>query len=346
MRVLQLGPYPPPHGGVQTNLVAIRRLLRARGIPCAVINITSAPESGDDEVYYPRGVLPLLRLFRVLRYDVVHLHLGGNLTPRLLGLAAVCTMLPGAKSVLTFHSGGYPSSPEGRTARAASLRGAVFRRFDRIIVVNQELADLFRRFGCRADAIRLILPHESPALPQSDPAAELPPPLSNFVAAHDRLLTTVGLLEPEYDLARQIEVFPRIQAAMPGAGLLIIGSGSLEGELRARIARSPASAHICLAGDVPHDQALRAIAASRVFLRTTLYDGDSISVREALALGTPVVATDTGMRPDGVRLVPIGDSEALIEAAAAAMAAPRSPRTAEDTGNIEAVLELYEELAG
>ncbi len=24
MRVLQLGPYPPPHGGVQSNLVAIR----------------------------------------------------------------------------------------------------------------------------------------------------------------------------------------------------------------------------------------------------------------------------------------------------------------------------------
>ncbi len=346
MRVLQLGPYPPPHGGVQTNLVAIRRLLRARGIPCAVINITGAPESGDEAVYYPRGVLPLLRLFGALEYDVVHLHLGGNLTPRLLGLAAVCTMLPGTRSVLTFHSGGYPSSAEGRTARAASLRGAVFRRFDRIIVVNQELADLFRRFGCWADAIRLILPHESPTVTESESAPELPPHLVAFMAAHDRLLTTVGLLEPEYDLARQIEALPGIRAAAPGAGLLIVGSGSLEGELRALIARSPASEHICLAGDVPHDQTLRAIAASRVFLRTTLYDGDSISVREALALGTPVVATDTGMRPDGVRLVPIGDSEALVDAAVAAMGAPRSPRAAEGTGNIEAVLALYEELAG
>ena len=28
MRVVQLGPYPPPHGGVQTNLVAIREYLR------------------------------------------------------------------------------------------------------------------------------------------------------------------------------------------------------------------------------------------------------------------------------------------------------------------------------
>lgn len=346
MRVLQLGPYPPPHGGVQTNLVAIRKLLRKRGMSSPVINITSAPESGDDSVYYPRGVLPLLRLLGQLEYDVVHLHLGGNLTARLLGLAAVCAMLPGKKSVLTFHSGGYPSSPEGRTARARSIRGAVFRRIDRIIVVNQELADLFLRFGCRPEAIRLILPHESPVLTDGDPAAELPPPLRTFLAAHENVMTTVGLLEPEYDLARQIEVFPRVRAAVPGAGLLIIGSGSLEGDLRALVAGSPAAEHICLAGDVPHDQTLRAITASRVFLRTTLYDGDSISVREALSLGTPVVATDTGMRPEGVHLVPIGDPDALVGGIVAALTAPRSPRATEGSGNIEAVLDLYRELAG
>ena len=28
MTVLQLGPVPPPHGGVQTNLIAIREHLR------------------------------------------------------------------------------------------------------------------------------------------------------------------------------------------------------------------------------------------------------------------------------------------------------------------------------
>ena len=346
MRVLQLGPYPPPHGGVQTNLVAIRRLLRERGIPCAVVNITGAPESGAEDVYYPRGVAALLRVLGKLEFDVVHLHLGGSITPRLLGLAAVCTMLPRPKSVLTFHSGGYPSSPEGRSARPATLRGAVFRRFDRIIVVNEELAALFRRFGCRPDAIRLILPHEAPAIgPAADHVAGLPLPLRAFVAAHERLMTTVGLLEPEYDLARQVEAFPRIRSTVPDAGLLIIGSGSLEADLRARIAASPAREHILLAGDVPHEQTLRAIAASSAFLRTTLYDGDSISVREALALGTPVVASDTGMRPEGVRLIPIGDSDALVAAAVSAAAAPRAPRRDEGPGNIEAVLALYQELA-
>jgi len=57
MRVLQLGPYPPPHGGVQSNLVAIRTFLRLHHVPCAVINITRHRKPDSDEVYYP-GVQP------------------------------------------------------------------------------------------------------------------------------------------------------------------------------------------------------------------------------------------------------------------------------------------------
>src|SRR5215210_3485148 len=117
MRVLFLGPFPPPHGGVQTNLVALREYLRRRAIPSSVINLTRHRRPQADDVYYPRGAAALVRLLLRLRYDVAHLHIGGNLSGRLVGLAFVLTLLPGKKVVLTFHSGGYPSSPGGRSAR-------------------------------------------------------------------------------------------------------------------------------------------------------------------------------------------------------------------------------------
>src|SRR5215469_17334234 len=101
MRVLQLGPYPPPHGGVQTNLVAIRDYLRRRQIPCAVINLTRYRRTAQDDVYYPKNALEVLGLLVRLRYDIIHLHFGGDLNPSLLGLALVCTMLPGKRVVLT-----------------------------------------------------------------------------------------------------------------------------------------------------------------------------------------------------------------------------------------------------
>jgi len=94
MKVLQLGPYPPPHGGVQTNIVAIREYLSSRNIPNAVINLTRFRKTSSGEVFYPQNAFELIRLLVRLRYDVVHIHIGGNLTTRLLALCLVCHLLP------------------------------------------------------------------------------------------------------------------------------------------------------------------------------------------------------------------------------------------------------------
>ena len=84
-----------------------------------------------------------------------------------------------------------------------------------------------------------------------------------------------------------------------------------------------------------------------VFLRTTLYDGDAVSVREALHLGAPVIATDNGMRPEGVYLTPISDADGLLAATLSVLASGKRQinRQAGDE-NMQAVLHLYAELAG
>jgi len=344
MRVLQLGPYPPPHGGVQSNIVSLRNFLLARGVGCDVVNLTRHQREERDGVYYPSTVRGVLRRMAG-NYDILHLHIGGNLPLRLLGLALACVWTPGKRPVLTFHSGGYPDSPEGRSARPGTLRGFVFRRFDCIIGVNPEIVEMFRRFGVEASRVRCIAPH---GLPPEPPRGPLSPELEWFYGSHDPVLLTVGLLEPEYDLAMQIRSLERWRQRHPEAGLAIVGSGSLEGELRRQIESVPWGEHILLCGDVPHPATLRAIAEAAVLLRTTLYDGDAISVREALHLGTPVVATDNGMRPAGVRVVPMGDETALDAALEECLEAKRgsgpggSPAGGDE--NLARVLGVYEEL--
>lgn len=340
MRVLQLGPYPPPHGGVQTNLVAIREFLRKRNIPCAVINLTRHRQATADDIYYPKTAFQTLLLVLRLRYDIIHLHLGGRLTGRLLALALVCTLAPGSKSVLTFHSGGYPGSPAGRAAHPRTLRGFIFRRFDRIIGVNSAIVDMFGKFG--VSRVRLILPHVLAAAPTVD----YPERLRQFLETHSPVLLSVGLLEPEYDLPLQIGALGRIRDRFPQAGLLLVGAGSLEEDLRGRIRSVPHGQHVLLWGDLPHSVTLRAIAECDVLLRTTLYDGDSIAVREALGFGTPVVAADNGMRPAGVRLIRASDPNDLCRGIMDCLEQGRGPREtlipSED--NIAAVFDVYREL--
>jgi glycogen(starch) synthase len=346
MRVLQLGPYPPPHGGVQSNMVAIRSYLRTQGVACAVINTTRHRKQEADEVYYPSNAAGLLQLLWKLKYDVVHLHLGGTLHRRLLALGLVCTLRAGSRSVLTFHSGGYPSSPEGRATKRNSLASFVLRRFDGLIGVNREIMDFFERLGVPSQKSRLILPHSF--LPEGGGQTSLPPPLESFFAAHHQVLISVGLLEPEYDLPLQIEALGSIRKKFGSAGLVLIGSGSLEQEIRERIRSRGYCEHILLCGDVPHAATLQAIARADLMLRTTFYDGDAVSVREALHLGTPVIATDNGMRPAGVHLIPASNLEALLQATEERLLHPASKASSAETddSNLRAVFSFYKELTG
>jgi glycosyltransferase involved in cell wall biosynthesis len=262
-------------------------------------------------------------------------------------LCFICTLLPGARTVVTFHSGGYASSPAGRRAGRRGVRAIVFRRVDRIIAVNAEIASFFRRLGVSAERIAVILPHAVDTSVANDPSVPLPPAIASFAASCSPVFVTVGLLEPEYDLESQLEVLDRVRRVHPNAGLVIVGSGSLHGSLRGAIDASASRSRILLCGDVAHEETLRLIARADVLLRTTRYDGDSVAVREALALGTPVVASDNRMRPPGVHLYPVGDVNALEQAIETALAAGRRPSGGDaDARNIDAVLDVYRALVG
>ena len=339
MTVAQLGSYPPPHGGVQTNLVAIREFLEQNGHSCVAVNLTRFRGNAPG-VYYPSGAAELARLLLRLRVEILHLHFGGHLAPRLLGLALFCTLLPGRKTVLTFHSGGYPSSPAGRTAGFWTLRGFIFRRLDGLIAVNAEIAALYRKFGVRPERIRTILPFSITPPQPSDP---LPEKLRLFTANHRPVLLSVAGLEPEYDLPLQIDTLEDLLPRFPEARLVIAGSGSLEEELRRQIAAKPYADHILLYGDLPRTATLRAMLDADVVLRTTLYDGDAISVREALYLGAPVIATDNGMRPPGVRLIPVSNRAALREALCEVLSTGRQrhPVASDGQENLRRVVEFY-----
>lgn len=346
MHVLQLGPYPPPEGGVTRNLLAIRDALRAGGHRCSVV-VTAKSEASvaEADVHHPRSALALIRLLRTLEYDVLHIHVGGDITDRLMRLMFACCTLGKGKKVLTMHSGGYPSSPEGMTAKPKSVRGRIFRMFDRVISVNKAIAEVFSSYGLPVERNLVILPH---ALRNPYEDVALPEALASFVSSHRPLLFTACALESDYDLMTQIESLGEVLERFPNAGLVIAGSGSQESELRKAIESKPYADKILLAGNVSHDMALHLIRSADALLRTTLFDGDAIAIREAIFLGTHVIATDNGMRPDGVRLIPVKDKTALAEAIIGISSSPKleKPNRPDDYSNIDAVVDLYTELVG
>ena len=297
---------------MQTHLVALRDGLRAAGATVGVFNITRHRGTPGDDVHFPAGPAALLKQMRGFRPDVVHVHLGGDLTPRLLALLVACRAVFGARVVVTIHSGGYPRSERARALTARSAEGFVFRSLAHIIVVNQELKQLFERIGCRPECVTELIP----TLGVPEPAKSLPSELATFVADAQPLLVTVGLLEDEYLLPLQLEAFGRFVAEYTQARFVIVGSGSRRDAIQGAIRAMPAGAQVLLNGDTPHAVTVALVKQASMLWRITAFDGDSVSVREAIAIGTPVVATDNGMRPPEVHLV-AADAAAIAARATA-----------------------------
>lgn len=344
LHVLQLGPYPPPEGGITRNMLSIRDELSTRGHRCSIIATSQSTNIvGDPNVYHPRSAAALIRLLASLEYDVLHLHVGGAINSRVLSLASACALFGRGKSVLTLHSGAYPLTDEAKNATPRSVRGQIFQRFSKVIAVNEAIADVFRRSGVASDRIHVILPY---SLNWPDENTSIPSELQMFCKAHSPLLLSVGGLEKDYDPLFQVDAMRDIRREFPTGGLMIVGDGSMRPDVEKAVSESEHADHILLTGNVEHAVTLRLIDDADVVLRTTLFDGDAIAVREALFLGTPVIATDNGMRPEGVHLIDIKDCAGLVESLKVALAIGKQPATEGDDGaNIKTVVDIYESLA-
>ena len=91
----------------------------AAGHECEAVNLTRLRREDADGVYYPRARAMLMRLLWRLQADILHLHFGGDLTPRLLGLALFARSLPGGRRCLRFIRAAIQGRPrDRRRARA------------------------------------------------------------------------------------------------------------------------------------------------------------------------------------------------------------------------------------
>ena len=119
------------------------------------------------------------------------------------------------------------------------------------------------------------------------------PPDAEVVFALGRLVRKKGF---EYLL----EAVAALAGRRPRLRLVLAGEGDLAGELRGRIAAHRIEAHVVLTGTLSHSRVPSALAASDVVAVPSVrddagnVDGLPNVVLEALASGTPVVATSAG----------------------------------------------------
>jgi hypothetical protein len=90
---------------------------------------------------------------------------------------------------------------------------------------------------------------------------------------------------------------------------------------------------------------LAVLDSSDIYIRTALRDGDSVAVREALALGNKVYATDCVQRPSGCVL--FGNTQELIDLLQGWLVEQHAQKNKNPTmDGFQQILTIYEGLNG
>jgi glycosyltransferase involved in cell wall biosynthesis len=117
------------------------------------------------------------------------------------------------------------------------------------------------------------------------------------------------------------------------AHLYIVGGPSSQPRLApAEAERRGVSDRVTVVGRVSRDELARWYRRAQILVAPSLYEGFGLPAAEAMASGTPVIASDGGALPEVVgdaetsRIVPASDAAALAEAIAGLLASPERRR--------------------
>ncbi len=246
---------------------------------------------------------------RVLaRHDpaVVHAHFGVNAMD-----ASALARRFDIPMVVTFH-GMDIAVVRGR--RHDRHRRKVFDRATRVIAVSEFIAGKVRAAGCPEE--KLVVHHIGVDTDRFAPGPE-------DAVVPGRILF-VGRMVPKKGLDHLLRAMPAVQAAVPGAELVIVGDGPLRESMEV-IAREH-DVRCRFVGVQAPEEVMEWLRSAAVMAAPSVVAGDGnaeglpMTIMEAQATGVPVVAYPSGGSADGVEdgrsgfVVPPRDEPGLAEA--------------------------------
>jgi len=136
----------------------------------------------------------------------------------------------------------------------------------------------------------------------------------------DKYAVYIGRLSYPKDPMTLLNAFEHVHKALPDVCLYFIGEGRLRPVLEQFCKTHALSSTVRFLGELPHEEALKVMAQSAVFIVSSYEEGLPTTLIEAMAFEKPVIATNVGGVPEVVKngingiLVPSKSPELLAKA--------------------------------
>lgn len=274
------------------------------------------------------GVWPQLKaLIADRQIDVLHAHdYKTNLLALLLSRAC------GIAALSTVHGWTGHSARERYCYYPTDKR--VLARFPRLIAVSTDIARELVTHGAPPARVTTVLNAIDHRHFKRDAAKVADARAALKLDPDTVVIGAVGRLEPQKRFDLLLQAFKQVNAHRPQTRLVIAGDGSLMQELTAQRDALGLRDLCTLTGHI--NDVIPLHHAFDLFVQSSDYEGTPNAVLEAMAMETPIVATEAGGTAELVydqehgRIIPIGRVDKLIDGMQRALSDPESTRTMAD----------------
>jgi glycosyltransferase involved in cell wall biosynthesis len=214
--------------------------------------------------------------------------------------------LRAARGVVTIHDLSFLRLPQfadpGLAGHLSRATPAAVSRAARVLADSENTAnDLGELLGVPQQKISVVTPGVGPRFRPVRDSVRL-----NEVRARYNLpewfILFVGTIEPRKNLARLISAFGalRRQTGLPHALVIAGGPGWLNQGIYEQVGKEGLTEHVCFPGFVADEDLPGLYTLADLFAFPSLYEGFGIPPLEAMACGTPVVASNRSSIPEVV----------------------------------------------
>lgn len=249
----------------------------------------------------------LIRLIRKEKIVIIHSHnFSANFWGRLVGyLARVPILITTEHTVATTKS-----------ALQKYIDYYLSKITDKIIAVSKNVKDSHvEEEGIKSETIVTIYNGIEPHSNQESEISLYRSKLLNELGIDctNMIIVTVGRLEPPKGYQYLLNAIPIVKKVYPQARFVFVGAGSLKNKLEETAIKLNIRDKVIFTGF--RADATNILSAFDLCVIPSIREGFSITLLEAMSVGTPIVATDVG-----------GNSEAIVNKESGLIVPPKDPK--------------------
>jgi len=301
-RVLVIGPYPPPIGGVATHIqhLMAQQLLQDR-FSLALYRTGKTDENTSDFVQVFLEIVTIFKYLATCRFrkaDIFHVHTASRMSFfRNSPYIVFSSVFSKGKVLVHIHGAEFEDFYAQSHPWTQKFIAFVLGKSDGIVVTSERWIDVIRHICASCSR---IYPIPNGFIESKFYAVDPAVARKNLNIPEDTtMLLTIGCLEEYKGHKYLVESMKKIIETRNDVAAYIVGQGSLEPSLKRLIAQNNLEHYVSLAGgNKPVDELNLWINACDFFVLPSVNEGNPTVMFEAMACGKPFIGTNVGGIPD------------------------------------------------